>query len=189
MASIKGASRCGQEGRKVFSQLDFLVTSAKFLLPSSLKTFFPDQPIMDPIAGEASANGSSSARPYVPGIAPIKPEYIIGNIDSRREADDDAAEAHTGPVKRSAPSPTLDEKPRDIDGQPDTTQQSPTQKLKGGARKKAKQAEAAAARAAQRAAKKSGGGQNKNRKLFAGNDEHSICHSFADGKGCDRGDK
>lgn len=175
-------------------------------------------------ADAASAQGASASapakRPYVPGVAPIKAEYLVGppasslrtSAPRRNDADDDAAEERTGPVKRHAsqgPDATEAsqgaEKPSDIDGnrsprddeqaanaEAGPSSEPPQKKLKGAARKRAKIAEAKAAKA--KAREEMGGkskqkGQNKNRKFSAPGDEFSLCNSFAEGKGCAHGEQ
>lgn len=119
---------------------------------------------------------------YVPGVAPIRAEFIIAT--ERTEVDDDAAESHTGPVKRSTASGAM---PGDIDGE----DASKPKKLKGGARKKAQKEEATAARRADsgRAGPSAGGAQNKKRKFQVVYDGYTICNSFAEGLGCQKGVK
>ncbi|KAI3484315.1 hypothetical protein L1887_52628 [Cichorium endivia] len=109
---------------------------------------------------------------YTPGIAPIKPEYILPKPPAAAAAaaavkavDDDAAERSTNPA-------TAD------NGEP-------VKKLKGAARKRARREEAAALAAAQRADKKSRsgnddkkGGQNKGRHFSSLKDARGHCHAF-----------
>ncbi|CAO1624412.1 unnamed protein product [Parajaminaea phylloscopi] len=128
---------------------------------------------------------SAHPRPYVPGVAPIKPEYIIA-AEARKAVDDDAAESHTGPLKRPT---TSDETGADIDGGADGGTNAPT-KLKGAARKRAKKEAVSAARGRGRSAQSSSGGaQNKGRKFNAINDGYRICNPFAEGMGCQLGSK
>ena len=99
-------------------------------------------------------------RPYIPGVAPIKEQYLINPLSAFQTRtpvkvhDDDAAEERTGPLKRPASTEPSDavERSGDDDGTARTGDSEagpsePPKKLKGAARKKAKIAEAQAARA------------------------------------------
>ncbi|CBQ70965.1 related to DUS3-member of dihydrouridine synthase family [Sporisorium reilianum SRZ2] len=117
---------------------------------------------------------------YTPGIAPIKPEYILPKPTTStttstsdtvpvKQVDDDAAERSTNPATSS------------------TANGEPPKKLKGAARKRARREEAAALAAAQRADKKSKahggegakkGGQNKARQFTSLKDGRGQCHGF-----------
>lgn len=114
---------------------------------------------------------------YTPGIAPIKPEYILARPTSSidtvpiKQVDDDAAERSTNPATSSST----------------TSNGEPPKKLKGAARKRARREEAAALAAAQRAEKKSKahdgeavkkGGQNKARQFTSLKDGKGQCHGF-----------
>ncbi|GAK64147.1 FMN-linked oxidoreductase [Moesziomyces antarcticus] len=110
---------------------------------------------------------------YTPGIAPIKPEYILPKPLAAaavvKAVDDDAAERSTNPAASTATG---------ADGEP-------VKKLKGAARKRARREEAAALAAAQRADKKSRGGnddkkggQNKGRQFSSLKDARGHCHAF-----------
>lgn len=126
-------------------------------------------------------------RPYVPGTAPIKPEYILSR-DICATVDDDAAESHTGPVKRPS---TENETPQDINGGNEESDGPPAvKKLKGAARKRAKK-EAASAKHAngKEQGSSSGGSQNKNRVFAVLHDGFNICNSFAELGRCHRGDR
>lgn len=133
---------------------------------------------------------------YTPGIAPIKPEYIlpkpaVAPVDNAttsapsaplRAVDDDAAERATNPATATATangtsSPTSSSGPNGM----------PVKKLKGAARKRARREEAAALAASQRAEKKSKGadgaetkkgGQNKGRQFNSLKDGKGHCHGF-----------
>lgn len=136
---------------------------------------------------QATATAVPGPRPYTPGVAPIKAEYLIATSHLKSRPDDDAAESHTGPVKRAASSEA--ERPAHIDGRPSTNAEAEGEgegpkKLKGAARKKAKQAE----NRAKQMEKRQGGSQNKGRKFMAANDEVGVCHAIAEGKTCERGD-
>lgn len=144
-----------------------------------------------PTTKQMAAPAMPGPRPYTPGVAPIKAEYLIATSHFKSRPDDDAAESHTGPVKRVASAEA--ERPAHIDGRPSTNDggegEGPgdgegPKKLKGAARKKAKQAE----NRAKQMEKRQGGSQNKNRKFMAANDEVGVCHAIAEGKTCERGD-
>ncbi|CAO1634458.1 unnamed protein product [Sympodiomycopsis kandeliae] len=130
---------------------------------------------------EASSS-TPAKKPYTPGVAPIKAEYLITPPSGSgaaatviRAHDDDAAESRTGPTKRRASTEGADvhsgEKVEHNDeqvsaepaeGQAEGSSTTPLEapkKLKGAARKKAKIAEAQAARAAQRAQENGGTGE------------------------------
>lgn len=149
-----------------------------------------------------TSNGETSSAivsSLPPGVAPIKAEYRLPSTRLRPPTDDDAAESHTGPVKR----PATTEEPKDIDGAeegsngPTTSAEggeggSGAAKLKGAARKRARKEEAAAKKAADKEKAKasgSGGSQNKNRKFALVHDEFTICHARSLGKECAAGDR
>lgn len=147
-----------------------------------------------------TSNGETSSAivpSLPPGVAPIKAEYRLPSTRLRPPTDDDAAESHTGPVKR----PATTEEPQDIDGTEEgstgptaSTEEggSGAAKLKGAARKRARKEEAAAKKAADKEKAKasgSGGSQNKNRKFALVHDEFTICHARSLGKECAAGDR
>ncbi|KAJ9478675.1 tRNA-dihydrouridine(47) synthase [NAD(P)(+)] [Pseudozyma hubeiensis] len=109
---------------------------------------------------------------YTPGIAPIKPEFLLPKPThvAVKPVDDDAAERHTNP----ATTPTKVEN--------GNGGEEPPKKLKGAARKRARREEAAALAAAQRADKKpkpdKGKGQNKGRQFSSMKDAKGFCHGF-----------
>ncbi|SNX83628.1 probable tRNA-dihydrouridine(47) synthase [NAD(P)(+)] [Melanopsichium pennsylvanicum] len=128
---------------------------------------------------------------YTPGIAPIKPEYILHkSIASSSSApvvklvDDDAAERSTNPATAAISSSSSASNPTPITD----TNGEPPKKLKGAARKRARREEAAALAAAQRAEKKSKptiahggankGAQNKARHFNSIKDAKGHCHAF-----------
>lgn len=115
---------------------------------------------------------------YTPGIAPIKPEYILPKPTTSssdtvpvKQVDDDAAERPSNPATFTTAA----------------SNGEPPKKLKGAARKRARREEAAALAAAQRAEKKSKaqdggggkkGGQNKARQFISLKDGKGHCHGF-----------
>ncbi|SPO32157.1 related to DUS3 - member of dihydrouridine synthase family [Ustilago trichophora] len=124
---------------------------------------------------------------YTPGIAPIKPEYILPKPTSSvstplKTVDDDAAERSSNPATTAQSDPSTNSSATTTDGEP-------PKKLKGAARKRARREEAAALAAAQRAEKKSKaasdsnndpkkGGQNKGRQFNSLKDGKGHCHGF-----------
>lgn len=147
-------------------------TTATFMPMSSITNSIPDSEWKHPVYGPTDK--------YTPGIAPIKPEYILPKPSAPevKLVDDDAAERATNPATSSSTTPALGSRREDGGGE--------VKKLKGAARKRARREEAAALAAAQRAEKKSRnteeggkkGGQNKARQFNSLKDGKGHCHGF-----------
>ncbi|SYW81004.1 related to DUS3 - member of dihydrouridine synthase family [Ustilago bromivora] len=131
-------------------------------ITNSLSSTIPDSEWKHPVYGPTEK--------YTPGIAPIKPEYLLPKPPSAalqtKAIDDDAAERRTNPASNSSSSNT------NIGAE---SGGEAGKKLKGAARKRARREEAAAVAASQPSGKKSKagekGGQNKARQFASFKDE------------------
>ncbi|KAJ1028181.1 hypothetical protein NDA13_003627 [Ustilago tritici] len=136
---------------------------------NSLSSTIPDSEWKHPVYGPTEK--------YTPGIAPIKPEYLLLKPPSAalqtKAIDDDAAERCTNPASNSSSSNT------NIGAE---SGGEAGKKLKGAARKRARREEAAALAASQPSGKKSKagekGGQNKARQFASFKDGKRYCHGF-----------
>ncbi|SAM63830.1 related to DUS3-member of dihydrouridine synthase family [Ustilago bromivora] len=138
-------------------------------ITNSLSSTIPDSEWKHPVYGPTEK--------YTPGIAPIKPEYLLPKPPSAalqtKAIDDDAAERRTNPASNSSSSNT------NIGAE---SGGEAGKKLKGAARKRARREEAAAVAASQPSGKKSKagekGGQNKARQFASFKDGKRYCHGF-----------